>query len=416
MSRRERQRISEKTNRELEIIDAALNGETIADEHAPLAELALAVRELRPRPRGEFVRALDARAAGAFKGERQEKAHARRSPLGSGRRGPRGRLQAGVARAVLSRPALGLGVAAALAAAAVLVPVSLSGSGPAPVHQPVFTSAPAVQAARAPAPLAGVSTNSAKGASVAPASSPGGAEAGNASQTGAASATPTRQIERTATLDIGVAPASVESASQRVFTLVSAFNGYVRQSSVSSGASGQSGASFDVRVPSSNLAGAIAALSHLGHVRSENDTTNDVTDQLSSLQRSLADLHAERASLLRQLAGAAGANQAEALKARLHFVDIEISRLQGTLRALSARINYTSLALTLTSESSPGAAPGDLTPGGAARDAARVLDAALAVLVLGAAAVLPLAAAVLAGWMIITLTRRRLREQALDGS
>jgi Domain of unknown function (DUF4349) len=416
MRRRERQTISEKTNRELEIIDAALSGEAVADEHASLAELALAVRAIRPRPREEFVRALDARAAGGFKGERQDGAHLGRSLPSPGGRGPRGRLESGGARAVRSRPAVGLGVAAALAAATVVVALSLSGSRPSRVHQPRFTSAPAGPPVPAPAPLAGSSKHSAPGASVARASGPSSDKTGSASQPASAPTGATRQVERTATLDIGVAPGSVESVSQRVFTLVSAFSGYVRQSSVSSGAAGQSGASFDVRVPSSNLAGAIAALSHLGRVRSENDTTNDVTDQLGSLQRSLADLQAERASLLRQLAGASGANQAEVLKARLPAVDLHIARLQGTLRALSTRINYTSLALSLTSETSPGAATGDLTPGGAARDAAQILDAALAVLVLGAAALLPLAATVLGGWMIITLTRRRLREQALDGN
>jgi hypothetical protein len=226
----------------------------------------------------------------------------------------------------------------------------------------------------------------------------------------------TRLLERTSTLDIGVAQDSVQSAAQRVFTLASAFGGYVKQSNVSSGGSGQGGASFDVRLPSANLAAAIAALSHLGLVRSENDTTNDVTDQLGSLQRSLGDLQAERASLLRQLAGASEAQQTATLKARLHGVEARISQVQGALRALTARVDYTSLALSLTPESSGAAASGDLTPGAAAGDAARILDAALAVLVIGAAAALPLAAIILAGWIAIALLRRRLREQALDAS
>jgi hypothetical protein len=198
--------------------------------------------------------------------------------------------------------------------------------------------------------------------------------------------------------------------------VVNEFNGYVQQSNVSSGDSSQAGASFDVRVPSSNLARAIAALSHLGHVRSENGTTNDVTDQFESLRRSLAELGAERGSLLRQLAAASEAQQADRLKARIHSIDRRISDQQGALHALNARVNYTSLALSLTSESSPGAASGDLTPGGAARDAARILDAALAVIVLGAAAMFPLGLLLIAAWMIVTVTRRRLREQALDAS
>jgi hypothetical protein len=241
----------------------------------------------------------------------------------------------------------------------------------------------------------------AAGASAAPTTSPAGT---------------TRQIERTSTLDIGVAQDSIQSAAQRVFTLAGRFGGYVEQSNVSSGAAGQGGASFDVRLPSSRLATAIAALSGLGHVRSENDTTNDVTDELNSLQRSLGELQAERSSLLRQLAGASEAQQAATLKARLHAVDVRIAQLGGTLRVLTARINYTSLALSLTPEASAGAASGDLTPGAAARDAARILDAALAVLVIGAAAVLPLAVMIIAASIAVAVIRRRLREQALDAS
>jgi hypothetical protein len=223
-------------------------------------------------------------------------------------------------------------------------------------------------------------------------------------------------VERTSTLEIGVAPDSVQSAAQRVFSLASSYGGYVAQSNVSTGSPPQGGASFDVRLPSSKLSAAIAALSHLGRVRSENNSTNDVTDQLGSLRRSLAGLQAERSSLLRQLAAATEAGPAQTLKERLHRVEASISHVQAAVRALVARVDYTSLALTLTAESSAGAASGDLTPGAAAGDAARILDAALAVLVIGGAAALPLAAIVLLGWIAVALGRRRLREHALDAS
>jgi hypothetical protein len=202
----------------------------------------------------------------------------------------------------------------------------------------------------------------------------------------------------------------MRTAAQRVFTLVSAFGGYVNQSSVSLGSVGQGGgASFDVRVPSANLASAIAALAHLGHVRSETDTTNDVTEQYDSLQRSLADLRAERSSLLRQLAAASEETAAATLKARLHGVETRIAQVQGSLRALTKRIDYTQLALSLTPEAAAGASSGALTPGAAAGEAAHILTVALAVLVIALAAVLPVALVVLAAWMPISLTRRRAR-------
>jgi hypothetical protein len=244
---------------------------------------------------------------------------------------------------------------------------------------------------------------------------PAGSPAGKSTAQAAAPGEAARQVERSAALDIGVAPDSVQSAAQRVFALASSYGGYVAQSNVSTGGP-QGEASFDVRLPSARLPSAIAALSHLGRVRSENNGTNDVTDQLGSLRRSLAGLQAERSSLLRQLAAATDPATVQTLKERLHGVEASISHVQGAVRTLVARVDYTAVALTLTAESSAGTASGDLTPGAAVGDAARILDAALAVLVIGGAAMVPLAAIVLLGWIAVAVGRRRLREHALDAS
>ncbi|HEY4451405.1 MAG TPA: DUF4349 domain-containing protein [Solirubrobacteraceae bacterium] len=401
MSRHENTQMSAEMERELEALDAALAGESVPSAQAALADFARGVRSLRARAQADFVEGLDARAASGF-----ARRDAPRRPASSPRRraqiplrwrqrpsgGPRH-------RAILLLPAAGL------ALAVVVLAISLSGQGRGSTRAPHAASVP-VQAG----PAAAIATAPAKGQAV---PAPSGESSGAGGTGGAA---PARQVERTSTLDIGVAPGSMRSASQRVFTLASAFGGYVRQSSVSSGPVGPGGASFDVRVPSSNLSAAIAGLSHLGHVRSESDTTNDVTTQLDSMQRSLTGLQAERAGLLRQLAAASEPQLAAALKARLRAVEGGISRLKDALSGLRSRVSYTSLALSLTPEASAGATTGDLTPGGAARDAGQILEAALAVLVIGAAAVLPLGLVVMAGWIAVALTRRRLREQALDAS
>jgi hypothetical protein len=150
-------------------------------------------------------------------------------------------------------------------------------------------------------------------------------------------------------------------------------------------------------------------------VRSENETSNDVTDQVSSLRRALADAKAERASLLRRLAKVSDPGEASSLRARLRFIEARISQREGALRAVTNRVDYTSVALSLTPEAHPAAKKsGHLTPGGAARDAGNILSAALAIVVLVFASVLPLATIVLVGWLVIVILRRRLREQALD--
>jgi hypothetical protein len=126
-------------------------------------------------------------------------------------------------------------------------------------------------------------------------------------------------------------------------------------------------------------------------------------------------LRAERASLLKQLARASEGQEEARLKDRLRYVDPQISQQQGALGALTNRINYTALALSLTAESAAASKQSGPTPGAAARDAGKVLEAALAVLVLAAAAALPLGFIALAAWVVIASARKRLREQALDG-
>jgi hypothetical protein len=420
MSRSRSNGISAEAQRELEAIDAALAERLVGAEHDSLARLARELRSARPRADEQFLAGLDARAARGFRaGAAGRTPGSSRSP----RRRPRlgAPLHAPRLGLFTSRPAVALALTVLLVAA-VAVPLAVSGGGGgrhsnanargplALVAEPEVRralKAPGNGAFTTPPPTK--AQNQAAGAASAaatPSAPPVGASAPAASP---------RQVERAASLDVGVAPSAIESTSHQVFTRVGHLGGYVRQSNVSSGGPGQGSASFDIRVPSSNLSEAISSLSGLGHVRSENDTTNDVTDQFSSLAHSLGDLRAERASLLRQLAHASEPQEAATLKERLRELEGRISEQEGSLRALSARINYTALALTLTPEATAGSKhSGDLTPGAAARDAGEILESALAVLVLAVAALLPLGALALAVGIILAAARRRLREQALD--
>lgn len=403
MSRHDEWDMSAALAPELEAIDAALRGEHVGEEHDELRRLALELRAARPRPSATFVELLDARSARGF--ARPARSERKASGVAPGpNRLERARARLREARRGRLLPAAAAALAAALA---VVVAVSTSSSP----HRATPRSAQAETALRAAPALSAPASTAGKDSSAARAAqSPFSAASAGPSQA------ETRQVERTAALNVGVAPSSIQSASQRVFTLVGAWGGYVRQSNVSSGPAGQGGASFDIRVPSANLTAAIAGLAQLGHVRSQTDTTNDVTEQLASLKRSLQGAQAQRAALLRQLASAPE-SQLAGLKAQLRAIEGQISRLQSALGAVRSRVAYTSLALSLTPEASSGAAAGgDLTPGGAARDAARILDAALAVLVIGAAAVLPLALVAIAVALAVALLRRRLREQALDAS
>jgi hypothetical protein len=433
MSKREEQTLSVAAQRDLDTIDTALNGETMTDERSPLAELALALSALRPQPTAEFAASLDERAAYGFERGRRPRSSRQASSVRSRWSGR------GTARSIFGHPAFALAALAAVAVA-VAAPLALlrggavrhsgavqhsslpaprsaqtpqvAGAGAAAGASPTGKAGAKAPAAGAEAPAAGAEAPAAGAEAPANSSAPSFGGAGELASEAAAPGA--RLLERGVTLDIGLAQSSIESTSRQVFTLASAFHGYVQQSNVSSGETEQgAGATFQLRLPSANLTGAIAALAHLGRVRSENDTTNDVTSQFNSLRRSLQDAEAERSGVLKQLTSASEQRRAEALKARLRALEARISQRRSALGALAGRIDYTTVALSLTPEASRSGSAGVLTPGGAASDAAAVLTAALAVVLLASAALLPLAAVVMLAWILLTIMRRHLREQAL---
>ncbi len=382
MSKHENELTAPEAQATLAAVDAALRGDEVPTEHAQLGTLVTALRETRPRASEHFVRALDARAGEKFARKRPRRVET-----------------------VLRHRAFAVAVMGVIAVA-IVVPIGLSGSGTTDRTTP--KALPKALEHRAAEPAEPEVSHSVP--------APSSSVAGSASSAPSAAGRGARQVEHAASLDVGVAPSAMQSAAQQVFTLASAFHGYVQQSSVSSGGGEQGGASFQLRVPSANLPAAIAALAHLGHVRSENETTNDVTEALGSLQRALADAKAERASLLAQLARTSEAEAAEALKRKLAAVDVRVGQLEGSIRSLTSRVDYTNVALSLTPERQSGASAGDLTPSGALHDAGLILGTGLSLLVLAAAVLLPLAIVVLAAAIALAAARRRLREQALEGS
>jgi hypothetical protein len=396
---------------ELDAIDAALSGAAVAEEHARLATLTSSLQAARPRPRDEFVRSLDARAAQGFARHRRRLGHrSGRTNAGSAVPVPRGASRRGRLAGALNHRAVALG-AVVLLAAAIVVPLGVLS----------VRSAPHGSANSAAGPARGVQLGAprsapASGAAASPeAASPEAAPRAKQNALGASAAPGARLVEQTASLDVGVAPAAVQQTAQRVFTLAGAFHGYVQQSNVSSG-SGEGGASFTLRLPSANVTAAVAALAHLGHVRSENETSNDVTEAHASLERSLGDARAERASLLAQLSRAVEPERIESLKAQLRAVEARLAGLESSLHALDSRVDFTNIALSLTPERQQSVSAGALTPGGALHDAGGILVAGLAVLVLAAAVLVPLGVVAGAASLGLAGARRRLREQALDAS
>ena len=305
MSKRKEGDMGVEAQRELQAIDGALRDETVADEHATLAELAVAVWALRPRPREEFVRTLDVRATRGFKRDRHHRAPAGRSSL-RGWSAARKRREAGSLRAVLLRPAPAL-LLIAILAAAVVVPLSLSGGGHVRGAAPASTPQPGSPATRAQA-----QASAAAGSATRRRHRPVGVRRVSCGRTAGGTNRHAR-ARRRAGVDRVHGSAGLHSR-KRLPRL---------RAPVERQHSGHRTGRSDVRPAPAELKPqrrdrrALA----LGHVRSENDTTNDVTDQANSLQRSLGDAQAERTSLLTQLAHTSDPRRAAALKAQLRTVE-----------------------------------------------------------------------------------------------
>jgi hypothetical protein len=374
--------VPESTTRELEAIDAALAGRRVDPELTQLGELALLLRDERPRPDAAFARALDERAARGF-------------PRASRRHGF-ARLAASV-RSSPPRLALAAGSLASLLLV-VVVSVAFLRSGDEPA---LDTSARQESGGGADSAMSQPAERSA----IAPAPAP---------STGSprSDARRERMVERSVSLTLAARPGEIDRVADGVVRVTDAVGGFVRSSSVTS----RQGASFVLRIPAAELARAVADLSRLGHVRERTQDSHDITAGFVSARERLTDARTERRSLLRQLDRADTPAETAALRARLRAVSRQIARAKAALARVTNRARYATVAVALVADRSAGGPgeSGDWTPGDALRDAVRILEVAAAVALVAAAVLLPLALVAVLGWLAARQVTRRRRERALD--
>jgi hypothetical protein len=398
MSRREDTSMTPEMARELSAIDATLRGEAVDPEWAETAELALLLQVERPQPRPEFAAKLDARAARGFAAK---PARARRG----WRPGLRPALAFAacllaavvVVAAVLTRPQR-----ETTAASVAKAPVPAQGSGATPSLRPArtpdegtFIARPRAAGSASPGPIPHIES------------------------VPYAAVGTTRQVERTSSVTLGVPPQKLQDASRQVFDITTRIlHGYVLSSSVASGDGAAGGATFQIKVPSASVSEAEGRLAQLGHVRSQTDTTQDISSAFVSADRRLADANAERRGLLRALGRATTPNQTASVRARLGLVEGQIASAERDIRSLRRRADLTSVSLTIVPEAHGEVVGGrgGLTPGDALHTAGRILSTALSVLLIALAFELPF---VLVAGLAIAGTRalrRRRREAALGAS
>jgi hypothetical protein len=223
-----------------------------------------------------------------------------------------------------------------------------------------------------------------------------------------------RKVERSTRLELTTT--DVQDTADGVVRATQASGGFVQSSQVASG-DGNGNASFVLRVPTARLDDAIARLSKLGHVRSLQQSAQDITGAYDSASTRLAEARAERRGLLRAIAKASTAQEISSLRARIADNRREISRYQREFEAVRNRANYATVEVDVIGrphKSQPAPGGGSWSPGDAAHDAVRVLEVSAGVALIGLAVLVPLALLGAAAGLGASAYRRRRREAALS--
>jgi Domain of unknown function (DUF4349) len=385
MRRRDTTTLDPAVAAELEALEVALAGDPAAEP-----ELAALVRDVRadaPAMASGFRARLEERVERGFERTSRKRLHSLRPMI----------------------PALG--VAGCVLAALVAVVLSAGGGS--------SDDAGSAGAGRAAAPAQTESSDSAKSSGGGGGSTSGSAGGGSSSAPALAAPAPSaparqRRVERSTRLELTTT--DVQAASDGVVRATQATGGFVQSSQVATG-DGRSTASFVLRVPTSRLDDALARLSKLGHVRSLQQSADDITNVYNGASTRLAEARATRRGLLRALSKATTAQEVSSLRARIADNRRALQRYQRELNAVRNRANYATIGLELTGVARKHAAApggGSWTPGDAAHDAVRVLEVSAGVALIALAVLVPLTLVGAAGGFAAVAVRRRRREAALS--
>jgi hypothetical protein len=367
--------------------------------------LAADLKALRPAPRPQFAAKLDERAAAGFP---------RRSRLP---RFPFARLRALPPRRLML--ATGALAVVAIAVTGVLVTTNdtseqQSGSSElgflnlydGDVEEPAPTTSPPVEASAEEAqPLKGIERAAGSASNF---NGSGGYAQGSAHLT-------TRAVRREAQVVLGTNPADVAENAAEVLETVRAYDGIVLRSSSHQGPEGEAGAHFELRFPSAKLAGALAALSEIGELRSRYDTSLDITAPTVKVGELLQDSKARIDSLLGQLGAAETESEREAVEAELHQERHYRARLDTNLQKLQRKAEFSLVTVRIeTDVVEEPSGNGTWGVGDALDDAGRILAVAAAVTVVALAILGPIALIALLAWLTHRAWIRRERRRVLS--
>jgi hypothetical protein len=227
-----------------------------------------------------------------------------------------------------------------------------------------------------------------------------------------------RNIERSSYIVLGTEPDDVSGAAAKVFEAVHAADGFVLDSSVQSGTTGATGATFELSIPTAKVDDALAAISSIAEVRERHDATDDITAPTVSAAEELADVNAAIDGLLKQLGEVETEAEQESVEARLREERRHHAAIRASLDHLHKRASMSEVSVRIVTDHGAGVTPpakdgGDWGVGDALHDAGKVLTIAASVALIGLAVLAPLALIALILWAANRFRVRRLRERTL---
>ncbi|MGO9320205.1 MAG: DUF4349 domain-containing protein [Solirubrobacteraceae bacterium] len=288
-------------------------------------------------------------------------------------------------------------------AAALAVAVTVVGFGRSGATKQAVPASPRVAAGSSP-------SQAVQSLPQAATASPGG-NAGRA-EAETPGAAPGRVQQLAASISLSAAPANVQAISDGVARLAVRAEGFVESSHVQVQQHGSSEAALTLRLPSARLSAALAAIGRLAPVSAESQSLQDITNAYDAARQRLADATAERQALLRALARATTEGEIDSLRERLSQARGAIAQARSSLQAVSQRASTAEVEVTVLGDSH--ATSEGLTLHRGLHDAGRVLTVALVVLLIGAAALVPLALLLAAATVAHRAWRRHSRERVLQ--
>src|SRR5215218_3573728 len=428
--------------RELEAIDAALQGLRVAPDLEDFAELAVNARAERSGPDPDFAAKLDEWAAAGFP---------RESRPGGGDEQEGAVAASGLWERLRALPPRRLLVSAG-AAATFVVPVAVGISvsdqiggdtreGAQPLSLPSAQSVPGQEASNRGngLPLGSVQKRAARDDANIQATSSRAARPEANSLRGlsfarakplAAGSPAHRKVAQNADLVLSTEPQDVRDVADGVVGVVDKYHGFVVSSNVTSGrtptpvpleqgdtrgARSQAGSgTFELRIPAQNLQAALGDMSKLAHVTSRTEGTVDITRRFNSAKAQVEDLETQRTNLLKQLADAFTIEEQESLRARLTIVENELADAKDKLGHVQQRIHLVPVNVEIRGERGVDAGGGGWGIDDAFGDAGRVLTVIAGILLISAAVLAPLGLIGAVAWITARAVIRRRREDALE--